>query len=245
MGILNQPGLTENFWVTRQQNACPLCEGLGFQLLENNGQRMARKCRCISPERIANLQQRSGIPPVHWMAGLNGVQTRSLQEAALFDALKAILDKRDTPVVLAWVPPSDLFDPCRLLFDFANDLIRLQGYSCLWLECEALSRLPARTNPANLEQFDSGLARSGDFLFIQNYQAGRLKARMQAWLEENLRHRLMHNKSTIFIGPRPEGLTGHQALFTAADLGITVFKKVKDLDSSKNSGMGSQSGWLF
>jgi hypothetical protein len=245
METLSQTKTTDKFWEIRQQTACPLCGGLGFQLLENNGQRAARKCRCISPDRIANLQRRSGIPSTYWRAGLNGIQAHSLQEAALIDALKAFLAKKDLPAILAWVPPSTLFNSTELILDFANDLIRLQGYSCLWLDCEVLSRLPARTNPSNLEHFDPCLAKGGDFLFIQNYQAEPLKAKMQAWLEDVLRHRVLHHKSTIFVGPRPEGISGHQSLFAAADLGISVWKKVKDLDPSKNSSLEPQSGWLF
>lgn len=240
-----QARITDSFWDIRQQKACPLCEGIGFQLFESHGRRVARKCRCISPERIANLQKRSGIPPAYWTAGLKGIQARSLQEAALVNTLKALLVKKETPAIFSWISPSDQFDSTRLLFDFANDLIRLQGYSCLWMDCEVLSHLPARTNPANLDLFDPALAKSGDFLFVQNYQADRLKAKLQAWLEETLRYRLLHHKSTLFAGPRPEGFAGHQCLFSAADLGISILKKVKDFDSAGDSVLEPQSSWLF
>ncbi len=245
MGTQLQARITDGFWEIRQQKSCPLCDGIGFQLFEDHGRRVARKCRCISPERIASLQRRSGIPPAYWTAGLNGMQAQSLQEASLLDSLKAMLAKRDTPIIFAWIPPSDRFDATQLLLDFANDLIRLQGYSCLWMDCEVLSSLPARTNPANLDLFDPALAKGGDFLFVRNYQADRLKAKLQVWLEEVLRYRLLHHKSTLLTGPRPEGFAGHQSLFSSADLGISILKKMKDFDPSGDSALEQQSGWLF
>jgi hypothetical protein len=240
-----QARISHDFWESRLQRTCPLCEGIGFQLFESQGQRVARKCRCISPQRIVSLQRRSGIPPAYWAAGLNGSQAHSLQEASLLDAMKGLSVKRDAPTIFAWIPPSDWFDSTQLLLNFANDLIRLQGYSCLWMDCGVLSSLPSRTNPTNLDFFDPALAKSGDFLFVQNYLADRLKAKLQTWLEEVLRYRLLHQKSTVFVGPRPEGLAGHQSLFSRADLGISMLKKMKDFDLLSDSVLEPQSGWLF
>jgi|WetSurMetagenome_2_1015567.scaffolds.fasta_scaffold109782_3 hypothetical protein len=245
METMHPTSRTENFWEERQQNSCPLCEGIGFQLFESNGQTLARKCRCLTAERIASLQQRSGIPDPFWNASLEGFQSYSLQEAALVDLLKSYLAKKDIPALQIWVPDREPFDAARLLLFFANDLIRVQGYSTLWLDCIPLAQQPARTNPLQLEWFDPALARNGDFLFIQNFLPGLLKAKMQSWLEETLLGRLHRNKSTFFVGPRPEGVSGHQNLFLTPGLGITVLKKFKELDSSKGTGLESPGGWLF
>ncbi len=234
-----------NFWEIRQRTVCPLCEGIGFQLLENHGHHVARKCRCISADRITALQKRSGIPSSDWMTGLNGSPAQSLHEAALQNRLKSLLLKRDTPAMFAWIAPSPLYDVTQILLSFANDLIRLQGYSCLWLDCEILSTLAARTNPAHLDLFDSNLAKSGDFLFVSNYQAGQLKAKLQAWLEDSLRFRLLHRKSILLVGPRPEGIAGLQSLFSAPDLGTSLWKKIEDFDAGEDSVLAAQSGWLF
>lgn len=228
-----------------QPSICPFCDGLGFQLIESNGQSMARKCRCISSERVRALQLRSGISEISWNESLHQLQPKTLQEMALVELLKESISKRELPLLQNWIVPASGLEAEPILLGFANDLIQQLGYSCLWLDCRTLARMPARTNPAQLDYLDASLATTGDIVFISHYQAGWLKAKMQRWLEEAVRFRLRHQKSTLFVGAKPEGYKAFQALFQEPVLGITVMKKFKVIDLNQPDLGKPHTGWLF
>jgi hypothetical protein len=234
-----------DFWASRDQNACPLCEGIGFQLIEMQGQTMARKCRCISAERICNLQSRSGLPEASWGESLHAFAPRSFEEIQLVDFLGEYLEKKDLPLLQLWITPSEKTDPVAVLRAFANELIRTLGYSCLWLDCAELAQRPARTNPARLSRFDHTLVHGGDFLFLVNYRQGLLKSKLQGWLEEALAERMKNRKSVVFIGPRPEGFVGHQQLFVNPNLGVSLLRKFRAVEPGKGEQLPPHTGWLF
>jgi hypothetical protein len=229
----------------RHPSICPLCDGIGFQIVESNGQSMARKCRCISQERVRSLQLRSGIPEIAWSDSLSLLKPKSLQEMAIVELFRECVNKRELPLLQSWIVPADKMDIETITLSFANDLIRLMGYRCLWLDCRTLARIPARTNPAQMDSFDAALAVSGDVVFISHYRNGLLKAKMQRWLEETVHHRLRHQKSTVFIGPKPEGYKAFQTLFQESALGMAIMKRFKTLDSGSPDLTTPHIGWLF
>jgi hypothetical protein len=230
-----------SFWETRQQEACPLCGGTGFRLLERNGQIRARKCRCISLERIKTLHLKSGIPPIYWKESLKRIQPKSLQEICLVDFLKDFLYQQDLQALHLWIVFSERSQH-RILSAFANDLIQMHGYSCLWIHCPRLGKSAASfklqkkgpgTNPRGLE----------DFVFIENYQPGLLRPKHKQWLEATLWERIRSDKSILLVGPRPSGLD--RELFSDRELTTAVLKNFKMIEPGKSPAYCQSSRWLF
>lgn len=241
MDLVKESEQEISFWETRQQEACPLCGGTGFQLLERNAQIRARKCRCISQERIKTLYLKSGIPPIYWKETLEKIQPKSLQDICLVDFLKDFLHQQDLGELQLWIVFGEKSQR-RILYGFANDLIRVHGYSCLWINCPSpgksavgvrLEKKGPGTNPGCLE----------DFVFIENYQPGWLRAKHQQWLEEILWERIRSDKSILFGGPRASR-RDHE-LFSDKELTAAVLKNFKIIEPGKSQAYCQSSRWLF
>lgn len=241
MDLVKAPEQEITFWETRQQKACPLCGGTGFQLLERNGQVRARKCRCISQERVKTLYLRSGIAPIYWKESLEKIQPKALQEICLVDFLKDFLYQQDLPELRLWIVLSQRSQR-RILYAFANDLIQVHGYSCLWLDCPGLAKSAATVR---IEKKGPG-PNTGwleDFIFIYNYQPGLLRSKHQQWLEETLWERIRSDRSILFAGPRPGCL--EQELFSDKELTATVLKNFGMIEPGKSQAYCQSSRWLF
>ena len=74
MELTRTVGHEISYWESRAAESCPLCGGTVFQLVEIQGEVKARKCRCISPDRVHALQLRSGIPYADWKESLEKIQ---------------------------------------------------------------------------------------------------------------------------------------------------------------------------
>jgi hypothetical protein len=241
---LINPSRTEvSYWESRAAESCPLCGGTGFQLVELQGQAKARKCRCISPERINALRMRSRIPYADWKESLEKIQPRSLQGICLVDFLKGFLNQRDIPLLQVWIASTE--PPARrVLVGFANDLIQLRGYSCLWMNCLTLGRQPMRFRSQKRRRpKQAGLEE--DFVFIENYRNGLLSHRQQGELEEILWERFRAQKSTFFLGPSPGELAECGNLFSDEQLSRMILKKFRLVEPATAQEPAEISRWLF
>jgi len=242
MELLNSARTEVSYWENRSAESCPLCGGTGFQLVELHGQVKARKCRCISPERINALMTRSGIPYVDWKESLERICPRSRQGIWFADLLRGFLNQRDLPLLQFWIASTDSLAR-RILLGFANDLIRLRGYSCLWINCLTLSRQPApfrnrRPGRFKLAGFEE------DFVFIENYKGGLFEKKQQVALEEILWERFRHQKSTVLLGSPPLLLRERGELFSDEQLSRLILKKFRLIEPS-NADPAETSRWLF
>jgi hypothetical protein len=243
MELINSSRTEVSYWESHTAESCPLCGGTGFQLIEQQGQVKARKCRCISPERISALRTASRIPYADWKESLEKIRPRSLQGIWFADLLKGFLNHRDLPLLQVWIASTESQDR-RVLVGFANDLIQLRGYSCLWIDCLTLSRQPVRyigqkrkrTKPVSSHE---------DFVFIENYSRGLLGNRQQAELEEILWDRFRRQRSTFFLGPSPAELTQCGELFSDEQLSRMILKKFRLLEPANPEESSATSRWLF
>jgi hypothetical protein len=242
MQFLNSARTEVSYWQNRAAESCPLCEGTGFQLVELQGQVKARKCRCISPERVKALRIRSGIPYVDWKESLERIRPRSLQGIWFADFLKGFLNERDLPLLQFWIASTDS-QARRILLGFANDLIQLRGYSCFWVNCLTLSRQPAPFRNRRPGRFKLA-GPEEDFVFIDNYKGGLFGNKQQAALEEILWERFRRQKSTLFLGPAPLLLQERGERFSDEQLNRLILKKFRLIESSKAE-PAETSRWLF
>lgn len=244
MRHVNQQERVQVFWEKLQQEACPLCQGTGFRLIQTGTQTSAQKCRCISKDRIKALRMKSGIPPAYWNESLEEYHAQSLEEVSLVDSLKSFLHMRELPGLHVWIVPIVGMDIQRILYGFANGLIQFFGYSCLWLDCSILAR--------NLPKFSSERmshilksANEVDFLFIENYQPGGLKSKWQLCLEEVLRARIRSEKSIFLLTQFPIPSNGSQDLFLDRKLGMAILKEFRVIEPGKSQNCFHGSRWLF
>lgn len=244
MRHVNQQERVHVFWEKLQQEACPLCQGTGFRLMQNGTQTSAQKCRCISKDRIKTLRMNSGIPIAYWNESLEEHHPQSLEEVSLIDSLKSFLHMRELSGLHIWIVPTAGMDVQRILYGFANGLIQFFGYSCLWLDCSVLAR--------NLPKFGSermshvlNSASEADFLFIENYQPGVLKSKWQIRLEEILKARILSEKSIFLLTQSPVPLKGSQDLFLDRKLGMAILKEFRIIEPGKSQDYFQGSRWLF
>ena len=241
MGLINPSEDTGAYWESRAAKSCPLCGGTGFQLVEVHGQVKARRCRCISPERITALRMGSQIPFIHWSKSLEKVRLRTLEEIWLADFLRDFLNQRDLPLIQIWIGPAEP-QVSAIVMAFANDLIQLRGYSCLWLNCLALNLHRVRFRKQKLlrqARFDE------DFVFVENYRHGLLSDRQQRQLEEVLWERLRTHKSTLFVGNSTRALMECGDLFEDRELTQMILKKFRLVEPAAAQEHAETSRWLF
>src|SRR5262249_43803291 len=160
---------------------------------------------------ISALRTASRIPDADWKESLEKIRPRSLQGIWFADLLKGFLNHRDLPLLQVWIASTES-QVRRMLVGFANDLIQLRGYSCLWIDCLTLSRQPARFR-GEKRKSTKPVSSHEDFVFIENYSAHLLRNKLQAKLEEILWDRFRHQRSTFFLGPSPAELTQCGKLF--------------------------------
>ena len=244
MGTLNQPEIPKDFWERKRQQTCPLCEGVGFRMVERHGQIRAQKCRCISPGRIASLQKQSGIPAIYWNQSLEELKPRTLEEISLLDSLRDILNDREPEGIHHWIVPGGSVDTERFLSLFANDLIRLYGHSCLWLDLQQPKGVSKRTGTEPAAKWKEA-ATEVDFLFIKDSCRGLSKNRHRRMLEEVLLERLRHARSVFIAGRAPSCLAEACQFFADDRLAISVLKEFTVLDPSHHEGSSRSSRWLF
>ncbi len=232
-----------SYWESRATKSCPLCAGTGFQLVEMQGQVKARKCRCISPERIRALRTRSGIPFADWKKSLEKIQARSIQGIGLVDFLKGFMNQRDLPLLQIWIGSTEP-QTRGVLVGFANDLIQLRGYSCFWMNCLILGR--HETRPRSQKQRDSHQPGfEEDFVFVENYRNGLLSSKLQRELEEVLWERFHAQKSTLFLAPPPTELLELGNLFADQQLNRMILKKFRFIEPATMREPAETSRWLF
>jgi len=238
---------TENpgygYWERKKQQACPLCEGVGFRMVERYGQVHARKCRCISPERVSTLQKQSRIPVIYWNQGLEDLKPRSLEGISLVDSLKDILNERELAAVRCWVVSGPDCDTEETLFVFASELIRVCGLSSVWLDCQEMAAASDGLNSKGTESWVE-TARAVDFVFLTNCRPALLRTRQQRALEDVLRDRLRDRKSTLIIARAP--LSGCAELFFQdPKLASAFLNEFRILGTSRPEGKSRHSHWLF
>ena len=244
MSHVNQQEGVQPFWEKLQQEACPLCQGTGFRLIQKGRQTSAQKCRCISKERIKTLRMKSGIPTAYWNESLEERHPQSLEEVSLIDTLKNLLHMRELLSLHFWIVPRPEMDVQRILYGFANGLIQFFGYSCLWLDCSMLAKnLPKFSSERMSHVLNS--ASEADFLFVENYQPGALKSKWQICLEEILRARIRSEKSIFLLPQFPISLREAQGLFLDRKLGMAILKEFRIVEPGKSQDCFHSSRWLF
>jgi hypothetical protein len=243
MELIRRSKQEPSFWESRQAEACPLCGGSGFRLVEQDGQTLARKCRCISKERINLLRVNSRIPAFHCKESLEKFHPHSLEEIWLVDFLKDFLNERELPVLQLWIVSAEA-NARRILCGFANDLIQLLGYSCLWINCSAFDETPLAFSYHRRDRFTWPGIRE-DFVFLENYRASKLRHKQQQRLEEVLWERVRWGKSTFFLGPSPRSLMESHDWFSDQDLSKVFLKRFKIIEHGKGQDHSENSRWLF
>jgi hypothetical protein len=241
--LINPLRTEVSYWESRAAESCPLCGGTGFQLVELQGQAKARKCRCISPERINALRTASRIPYADCKESLEKIHPRSLQGIWFVDFLKGFLNQRDLPLLQVWIISTEP-QARRVVIGFANDLIQLRGYSCLWINCLTLSRQPVRFRSQKRER-PKQAGFEEDFVFIENYRNGILSHRQQGELEEILWERVHSQKSTFFLGASPRELAECGKLFSDEQLSRMILKKFRLVEPVTARESAAMSRWLF
>ncbi len=244
MSAVNQPEITSSYWERKRQQACPLCEGVGFRMVERHGQIRAKKCRCISPGRIASLQKQSGIPAIYWNQCLEELKPRTLEEISLLDSLRDILNDHEPEGIYHWIVPGGSVDTERFLSLFANNLIRLYGHSCLWLDFQQPKGVSKRTGTEPAAKWKEAAIKV-DFLFIKDSCGGLSKNRHRRMLDEVLLERLCHTRSVFFAGRAPSSLAEASQFFEDDRLALSVLKEFTILDPSRHDALSQASRWLF
>jgi hypothetical protein len=244
MGTVNGTEAASGYWEHRRQQACPLCQGTGFRMIEKHGQTRAQKCRCISLDRVSVLQKQSGIAAIYWNQSLDDLSPRTLEELSLIDSLRDILNDRELTAVYRWIVPSESVDTERTLSVFANDLIRFYGYSCLWLECQHSRSQWKECRSDNPENWTES-ARKVDFLFIQNLGSGFPRSRQQKVVEEILWDRARHGRSFLMVGEAPCSLSEAYSFFEDRRLATWVMKETKIINPTRHEEVSRSSRWLF
>ena len=244
MRTAKQPERENGYWERKRQLACPLCEGVGFRMVEKDGQIRAQKCRCISPGRIATLQRQSGIPSLYWNQSLEELKPRTLEEISLLDSLRDILNNREQGGAYYWVVPCGSVDTERFLSLFANDLIRLYGHSCFWLDCRQLKGDSKCTGTEPAARWREA-ATKADFLFIAGLCGGLPKSRQRKALEEVLWEQIRRSRSVFIAGGAPTSLDETCQLFEDRRLAVSVFKEFAVVDPTRHDAPSRASRWLF
>jgi len=207
------------------------------------GQAKARKCRCISPERINALRAVSHVPYADWKESLEKIHPRSQPGIWLVDFLKGLLNQRDLPLLQIWVASTEPHAR-RALVAFANDLMQLRGYACLWIDCFALGR-QGKNFKRQGRQRPKFAGLQEDFVFVENYKNDLLSTRQEAELEDILWNRLRLQKSTFFLGPSPRELLQGGQLFSDEQLSRIIVKKFCIIELAKEPEAAPTSRWLF
>ena len=245
MSVANQLERVSGYWERKAQQACPLCEGVGFRLVEKHGQIRAQKCRCISAERIATLQKQSGIAAMYWNQSLEDLKPRTLEEMSFLDSLRDILNDREPEGVYHWVVQGRSIDTEKFLSLFANDLIRLYGHSCFWLDWNQPPKGVPKRAGAELATEWKETASEVDFLFIVNLHGRLPKNRQQKMLEEVLAERIRQGRSVIIAGRAPASHTEACQFFEDQRLALSVMKEFAVLDPTRHDAPSRASRWLF
>lgn len=231
-----------SYWDIRLQDACPLCEGTGFQFVTEQGRMLARKCRCLSRSRVERLIKNSRIPVTFRDESLENIRPESLREAYFVDTFKDFLNAGELKGLHFWILPEKGIKVRRILCGFANDLIQRGGYLCYWLDFNGFTdnSIPSKSASGNLETN----LREATFLFVENYRLGCLGIRQQKSWEEIIWTRVVDEKSTLFLVPRL-GPTEIRAAFSDGDLGQSIPKKFEVIQPTSTGGCFHHSLWLF
>lgn len=245
MRAANQPERESGYWKRKAQQACPLCEGVGFRMVEKDGQIRARKCRCVSTERIAALQKKSGIAAIYWNQSLEDLKPQTLEEISLLDSLRDILNDHEREAVYYWVVPGGTVDTGRFLSLFANDLIGLYGYSCFWLDCQQQPKGVSKEAGNGPTGRWKEAATEVDFLFIAGMCGELPKNRLRKILEEVLWERIRRSRSVFICGQAPTSLAEACQIFEDHRLAVSVLKEFTVLDPTRHDTPSRVSRWLF
>ncbi len=240
MDLVNSSQQVGAYWENRAAKSCPLCGGIGFELVEVRGQVKARKCRCISHERISDLRRRSQIAFVHWDKSLEKIQPQTFQGIWLADFLKDFLNQRELPLIQVWIGSAEA-EVSAIVMAFANDLIQQRGYSCLWLNCLALNLHRVRYRNQRLQQAGC----DEDFVFIENYRNGLVSHRQQRELEEIFWERLRAQRSTLFVGQSARALMECGNLFQDGQLTQSILGQFRVVEPASSEEHAETSRWLF
>jgi len=65
---------------TMADTVCPLCGGSGWKIVERDGISAAERCQCALSERVRNLEDSAGIPPLYAHASLDNFVVPQPQE---------------------------------------------------------------------------------------------------------------------------------------------------------------------
>ena len=234
-----------SYWEKRQQQACPLCEGVGFRMVVKQGETRAMKCRCLTRERVRSLLAQSSIPAAYQNGSLEDFTPRSLEEVSLVDSLRDILNERDPASALCWIVPGGTLNSQKIVAWFASDLVRFQGYSCLWLDRMSLNSSPNSSGQHSSPRIE--LALSTDFLFVEmeSGRQGLFENRPRQILESCLKERLHRKRSVFLLGNAPDSLEESQHLFSDERLASAVIRDFQVIDPAKTSSRARNSRWLF
>jgi hypothetical protein len=245
MKSIGQQSRQLSYWEKRQLQSCPLCDGVGFRMVVKQGEARAQKCRCVTKDRIQRLMVQSGIPAIYQDGSLEEFTPKSLEEITLVDSLRDVLNERDPASTFRWVIPRETLDVQKILAWFATDLIRLQGYSCLWLDkisvCLRPNSSTQRTSP------NAGLALASDFLFVEmETEAWDVSvSRSRQLLESCLRERCHRKKAIFLLGTAPDSMEESRRLFSDERLAWAVVRDFRVIDPAKTSSRAPNNRWLF
>lgn len=245
MRTAHQPERESGYWERKAEQACPLCEGTGFRMVEKHGQIRARKCRCVSPERIATLQKQSGIAAIYWNQTLEELKPSTLEEISLLDSLRDILNDREPEGAYYWVVPGETVDTERFLSLFANDLIRLYGYSCFWLDCHPSRVIAPKCTGTGPTGRWKDTAIEVDFLFMEDPWGELAKNRQRKVIEEVLWERIRRSRSIVVSGRAPASLAEAGQVFEDRRLAASALKHFIVLDPTRHDTPSRASRWLF
>lgn len=234
-----------SYWEKRRQQSCPLCDGVGFRMVVKQGEFRAQKCRCVTRERIQRLLAQSGIPAIYQAGSLEEFTPKSLEEITLVDSLRDILNERDPASTFRWVIPRETLDVPKILAWFATDLIRYQGYSCLWLDKLSMCLRPDSSTQHTSTMADLALA--SDFLFVEMETGGRDVSlqRSKQLLESCLRERCHRKKAIFLLGSAPDSMEESRRLFSDERLAWAVVRDFQVIDPAKTSSRVPNNRWLF
>ncbi len=76
------------------ETVCPACGGSGWKVVERDGLSAAERCDCAASDRVRNLEERAGIPPLYRAASLDNFKLPSDNPTAHRQLAKVLLTVR-------------------------------------------------------------------------------------------------------------------------------------------------------